>query len=318
MSQQSQTSIIGAGTIVLIVAIAVITALYFIQNNTQDKTAVQDTKPTIATTIFPLYDITKNIVGNHAKIILLIPSGASPHSYSLTPKQIISIQQAQALFAIGHGLDDSTVKSIAKITNISATIVDRQIQLHSYDEQSEQPTVKLLFNTDKNLIDPHYWLTVPNAKQIATTISNQMQTVDPLKAREYQQNLTAYLDQLDSLEEELQALSQDITQPAFITVHNSWTYFTEQYHLKTVGSYEPIEGREPSIKDIQRFKQTIKQYKLTTFFTEPQKPISSATTLFQNEFSLNIAELDPVGGGEENDSFIMLMRRNMHAIKNAK
>ena len=145
-----------------------------------------------------------------------------------------------------------------------------------------------------------------------------MQVVDPVNDKKYQQNLTAYLSQLDSLEEELQALSQQIPQPALITVHNSWSYFTEQYHLQVVGSYEPFEGREPSLSDIQRLQQTIQQYRIKTFFTEPQKPISTATKLFKYEFGLNIATLDPVGGGEEGDSYIELMRRNMQGIKDAE
>lgn len=287
-------------------------ALFILQNSSREETITQQNKPKIAATIFPIYDIAKNIVGDNAEVILLIPSGSSPHSYSLTPGQIAGIRQAQALFAIGHGLDNSIVKSVANIADISVTNVDQQIQLHTYSEEKKLP------GTTANLIDPHYWLTVPNAKQIAITISNQMQTIDPANNEEYKQNLASYLDQLDSLENELQALSQQVTQPSIITVHNSWSYFAEQYRLQTAGSYEPLEGREPSLKDIQRLQQTIKQHKITTFFTEPQKPISTATKLFKDEFGLNIAVLDPIGGGEEGGSYIKSMRRNMQAILNAE
>jgi zinc transport system substrate-binding protein len=318
MINKTQTSVIKIGTSILAIIIIGITVLFFLQNSSQEKTSTQDTRPKIATTIFPVYDMTKNIVGSHAEVILLVPSSASPHSYSLTPKQVTSVQQAKVLFAIGHGLDDSMVESVMNIANLPSVVVDQQLQLHTYNEQSEQKNKKQLLNTNKNQTDPHYWLTAPNAKQIAITISNKMQDIDPINAEQYRDNLTVYLNQLDSLEEELQTLSQEIAQPSFIAVHNSWTYFAKQYHLKTVGSYEPIEGREPSINDIQRFQQIIKQHNITTFFTEPQKPISTATKLFENEFGLDVAVLDPVGGGAEDDSFIKLMRRNLHAIKNTK
>jgi zinc transport system substrate-binding protein len=299
--------------ITTIITVIIITAtIYFMQNNSQE---TQDNRPVVATTIFPVYDIARNIIGDNAEVILLIPSGASPHSYSLTPKQIISIQQAQTLFAIGHGLDNSTVNQAAEVTDMLVINVDQKIQLHTY---SEQPEKNKLLNTYTNIVDPHYWLTVPNAKQISTTIANQMLVIDPVNTKKYQQNLTIYLNKLDVLEEELQTLSEQITQPAYIAVHDSWSYFTKQYHLQLVGSYEPFEGKEPSLKDIQRLQQSINQHKITTFFTEPQKPISTATKLFENEFGLNIATLDPVGGVEEDDSYIKLMRRNMQSIKNTK
>lgn len=316
MGKQSPTSLI-VSTGIITIALTTIVALYFTLNTSRQEPVPQGTRPTIATTIFPIYDITKNIVGDGADVLLLVPSGASPHSYALTIKQITSIQQAQLLFAIGHGLDDSVTESVAKIANVPITIVDKQITLHTYDAQNNQTKLQELININTNLTDPHYWLTVPNAKQIATTITSQIQAQDLPNANRYSQNLATYLEQLDRLEDELQALSQEITQPAFITVHNTWSYFAEQYHLKTVGSYEPVEGKEPSIHDIQGFQQTIKQYNLKTFFTEPQKPISAATALFKNEFGLDIAVLDPIGGGEEGDSYIKLMRRNMHSIKNA-
>ena len=46
----------------------------------------------IYTSFYPIYDLTKKVVGNSAEVINLIPSGEDAHHYELTTKQIVELE----------------------------------------------------------------------------------------------------------------------------------------------------------------------------------------------------------------------------------
>lgn len=260
-------------------------------------------KLVVAATIFPLADITRQIAGHDVQVVQIIPSGSDPHSFNFSPQQIRQIAAARILFAIGHGLDNHITQSAQNIKPYSVLTVDRNIALREFGSDHE----------DSNE-DPHYWLTVPNAQTIASTIAQELISLDPTHTAEYQNNLTNYLRSLDQLEQELQQLASQATQRNFIAVHDAWSYFAPQYGLTLVATYQPLEGRTPTIKDLQGLKQLIEQYQIKTFFTEPLKTTFAGTQLMQQDFDLKIATLDDIGGSVPDDSYTKLMLRNMQAI----
>ncbi len=47
--------------------------------------------PKVAATIFPLYDIVRNIAGKKLHVSLLVPPLASPHTFEFTPHEIAGL-----------------------------------------------------------------------------------------------------------------------------------------------------------------------------------------------------------------------------------
>ena len=144
-------------------------------------------KLAVAATIFPLADIARNIGGDYVNVTLIIPPGASEHASDLSPRQLQSLAQAQAIFQIGHGLDTALTARIAAATKTAELVtVDRGISLGEFSLSGEDE------HDHDSGIDPHYWLTVPNAKLIAQTISQTLQELDPANATHYSLQTTNY------------------------------------------------------------------------------------------------------------------------------
>ena len=61
----------------------------------------QDGKPVIVTTLFPAYDFARQIAGERATVILLVPPGAEAHSFEPTAKDMIRIQESTLFFCNG-------------------------------------------------------------------------------------------------------------------------------------------------------------------------------------------------------------------------
>lgn len=257
-------------------------------------------KLTVAATIFPLADIARTIAGDRAEVVLIIPPGISEHSSGLSPRQLQRLQAARVIFQIGHGLDTAlTARISAAAANPRLVTVDRGITLREFGDTG---------------VDPHYWLTVPNAGQIAQTISQTLQEIDPQNAAHYKLQTTNYLAELDALEQELQAQARTIRPKEFIAMHDAWSYFADHYGLRLVATYEPVEGQTPALADIERLREIIQQHSLAAFYAEPQKQATSAVRFIADDLGLAIKVLDPVGGLGGRDSYPALMRENMAAL----
>ena len=81
-----------------------------------------DARVKVAATIFPLYDIVRQVAGPVADVVLVLPPGASPHTFEPAPSSVRALDGARALFVIGHGLDDWAVR-LARGVRGRATVI---------------------------------------------------------------------------------------------------------------------------------------------------------------------------------------------------
>jgi len=251
---------------------------------------IDDGKLVVAATIFPLTDIVQNVAGEDVKVVQVIPVGASPHSFRLQPQQVAELQQAQIVFGIGQGLDDQITEAVAEATGARVVNVDAGIEVGD---------------------NPHYWLSVPNAQQIASTMSNELGLLQPLRSDLYEEKLASYLAELGILEAELQAAAAGAARKDFVSMHNAWQYLVDQYGFNLAATFEPEEGREPSVAEIRDFGEIVRQFGITKFYTEPGEGDSNTLKFIESEFGLDIRELDPIGGREGTTSYIELMRASI-------
>lgn len=265
--------------------------------------------PKIATSIFPVYDITSQVAGEYADVVLIVPPGASPHTFEPTPQNIAAIASSDILFYIGHGLDN-WVTTIAQAADIKETVsVDTNIQLipashshqdddHPDDEYAEQESY-----------DPHYWLSLSNARIITQTIADELSRIDPEHASEYQENATKYIQQISQVQNQQ-------TTPALplVTMHDAWRYFAQDNATSIVTTFEPEPGKEPDPAHIRSFIDTLKSQQITTIFTEPQLPQSQIQAISQDT-GIAIKILDPLGGQPPHDSYLKLMQYNLDQIQ---
>jgi len=251
----------------------------------------------VAVTIFPVFDIVKNIAGDKAEVVLILPSGASPHTFELTPDLVLDLQNTEAVFSIGYGLDNWSTRVIENIPNSQLVNVSSNVNLIQEEE----------------VVDPHYWLSIKNAKTIAQNISDKLSEIDPENYSYYSSNLVKYYKELNYVDEEIKSLIRSLANKNIITMHEGWSYFADEYELNVVGSFEPTPGVEPSPKDLMELSKLAKENDIKVIFSEPQ--LSNQVLIpFLNDYNLALAILDPIGGLVDRNSYINLMLYNGRTI----
>lgn len=271
-------------------------------------------RPRIAATIFPLCDIARNISGDKLEVIEILPPGASPHTYDLTPQQARRLQGVALVFSIGHGLDDWTSAVVEILPDARRVTVDKGIELKASDDEADEGEHENHHEDDG--VNPHYWLSVENAKAIARAIAEEVIALDAENEEYYTDNLTDYLAQLDDLKKEIESRLSGLRNRKMITFHDSWLYYADEFGLRVVASFEPFPGKQPTPRYLATLQKKAQEHNIRCLFSEPQLSTESVKQ-FVADMGLKLYVLDPLGGVGERQSYIDLMRYNTNVIAEA-
>ena len=283
--------------LILFVIILALSIYFFIPKKLSN---IHSDKLTIGATIFPLYDITQNIVKDKADVIQILPIGASPHTFELTPEKVKELSDAKIIFKIGV-LDDWIDPVSDSLPLVQKIAVNKNIVLLNSEEEGEQ-------------YDPHYWLSIKNAKIISQNIYDELIKIDPQNANIYKTNLDQYFIELDKAELIIKNQLANLKSNKLITFHDSWQYFANEYGLKVVGVFEPSPGQAPAPQYLKQITLTAEKYQIKTIFSEPQFSTGLIEQIAKDT-NLKIYQLDAEGGGNAGkETYIKLMEYNSETI----
>jgi zinc transport system substrate-binding protein len=274
-------------------------------------------RPRCGATVFPLYDIARNVAGDKMDVIQILPPGASPHTYEVSPRQVKQLQGVSVVFSIGHGLDDWADTLVDTVPGARKFVVDDGIQLrefaaaedhgeHGHDEAGH----------DHEGVNPHYWLSVENGKIIAQNIAREAIRIDPANETYYNDALQAYLGKLDEVKRQTEQRMKSLPDKKIITFHNAWFYFAEEFGLEIVGTFEPSPGKQPTPRHMADLQDMARRHDVSAVFSEPQLS-KDAVASFVEDIGLKLSVLDPLGGVEGRDSYINLIKYNTDVVVGA-
>jgi len=267
-------------------------------------------KKKIAATIFPLYDIARNIAGDKVEVVEILPPGASPHTYELTPRQVKQLQGVSVVFGIGHDLDNWADTLVDTLPDVRKIVVDEGIHLKEFLAHEEHGA------HEHKGANPHYWLSVENGKTIAENIARELMRIDAANESYYRANLEAYLTDLDNLKRDISDRFDTLSDKKIITFHDAWFYFANEFGLEMVGTFEPFPGKQPTPRYLAELQETAKRNNVRAIFSEPQLS-NEAIASFVSDIGLELYVLDPLGGVEGRDSYIKLFNYNADVITKA-
>jgi len=257
-----------------------------------------------AATFFPHYDILRNVVGDKAQALDILPPNADPHTFELTPKQVKELQATKIIFKIGSGIDDYIDVIKDSIPGVTLKTVDWGINILSSTDFEDKG------------INPHYWLSVANSKIITQNIADEVSMIDSQNKDYYQNNARAYIGKLNNLETEVNNQLKDLSTRDLITFHNAWPYFAKEFDLNILASFEPFPGQEPTPQYLKNLGEQIKKYKVKVIFAEKQFSSQSIDS-FAQDSGLKIYTLNTMESGTANDSYISIMEQNAKIINQA-
>ena len=220
-------------------------------------------KPVIVTTIYPLYDFTKQVVGDQADVVLLVPAGAEPHDWEPSPADLVAMQKCDIFIYNGANME-SWVDKVKKTTLSGKTMVNAssavKVQAADYDEDGGP--------AEKGAIDPHIWLDPVNAISIVDAIGNAVAKFDSSNAAIYQDNTTVYKSKLATLNQHYIDGLQGSTTDEIITSHAAFGYMAKRYGFKQTAIMGLTPEAEPTADKMATIIDHVKDKKIKYVFFE--------------------------------------------------
>lgn len=266
-------------------------------------------KVQVVTSLALFKDMIDNVAGDRAEVTALVPGDADPHTYEPIPSQVAKVADADLVLINGLGLEATLEDLINNNVGDGVPVVEMTHGLATLAEEHEGE------GHSHEGGNPHLWLNVQNAIGYVERIRDALIEVDPDGAETYRANATAYLDQLEALDAEVEAAIQSIPPEhrKLVTSHDAFPYLADRYGLEVVGVVIKSPGREPSAGEIADLTDQISSQGVPTVFKEPEY---SATILEQAAAAAGAEVRTLLSHAFTNDarSYVELMRYNAQQL----
>lgn len=257
-----------------------------------------DDKITVGVSIQPLADLTQKIGGSKVNVFTIIPSGANPHTFELTPGMMKKMNSADLLVFNGIGLEFWLNNVLEALSNKKAVFSGDGLPIlqEHHDHHAEG--------------NPHVWLNPQNAIYQVKRIYAALADIDQPNRAYYESQTAILIKELTILDGDIETQVNSWNQKRFVCFHPSWIYFAQRYGLEQAGVIEKTPGQEAGPKDIAELVETIEKIGARAVFAELQFPARSAEIIAQ-ESHIQVITLDPLGALPQTKNYVDLMRYNV-------
>ncbi len=273
--------------------------------------ASQQDKLKIAVSIYPLKAIVEQVGEKRVEVDFIVPPGASPHTFEPRPSDIKKLNDADALFLIGGGLEFWSEKIIRTLKKKPLVVVlfdglSLLKETHSHGHNKEES------------FDPHIWLDPVMVIAMVDRIRDTLLRLDPVNRLYYLQEAERFKKELNELHLKITNSVSAFKHKEFVTFHSAWNYFARRYGLKVTGIIEESPGKEASPAHIARLVNALRKTGGKVVFVEPQFNPKAADVIAR-ETGARLFVLDPIGGPhlKGRDSYIGLMNYNLSILEKA-
>ena len=281
--------------------------------NTSQDTSKKD-ELTVVTTFYPMYDFTKEVVGDEGNVKLLIPAGTEPHDFEPSAKEQAEISDADVFVYNSSDMEffvDSLKDSVDTDKTLMIEAAKGINRLDTKEEEHEHEGETS--DSHSHEYDPHVWLDPVLAIKEVQTIASDLGKKYPDKKETFDKNAAAYIKKLETLDQKYNDELKGAANRTFVTQHAAFAYLANQYGLTQAA----ISGVSPS--RLAELKDFVKKENIKVIYFEENASSKVAETL-SSETGVKLEVLNPLESltNEQikaGENYISVMEKNLDALK---
>jgi zinc transport system substrate-binding protein len=268
----------------------------------------------VITTLFPLYDMARNIGADKADVSLLLPPGVEAHSFEPRPSDIVKISEADVFIYTGKFMEPWAEGIIKAFAHKNLIVVDASRgtkMIPGVFHDKDEPAGSL---------DPHIWLDFDNARTMVRNIVQAFQEKDSAHKGFYQQKADDYSNRLDELDSAFKTvLTACRNREIVYGGHYAFGYLAHRYGLKYLAAQGISPDAEPTAKDLARLVEQIKRDRVKYIFyeelTSPKIAETIAAETGAKMLMLNAAHNLSRDQFEQGISFFRILKTDLDNLK---
>jgi zinc/manganese transport system substrate-binding protein len=267
-------------------------------------------------------DVVGNIVGDDARVEVLIPTGADAHDFEPTSAQIASLQEADLVIANGLGLEETMKDTLDTALADGANIYEVAPHLdplpfsgdvHDDGEKGD----------DHNGDDPHVWFDPSRVATATEVLAERLAEIDG--SIDWRQRAGDYAAELVAADDEISQIVSaiDPQERKLVTNHEALGYFARRYDFEMIGVVLPGGSTlaDPSSADLAELVEEIEHEEVPAIFAETSQPTRLAEAVAaEGGRDVSVVELftESLGeAGSEADSLIGMLVTDARLIAEA-
>lgn len=265
------------GSILFLAAVGIL--LTGCEGRRPKEAADKDARLSVATTIFPYYDLVRQIAGDRVRLRLVVPAGMDSHSFEPTPADMIHIQEADIFLYNGGemerwveqvlesvGTEDIRVVSMMDSVDVLEEEVVEGMEdgPHAHHDHAGHAPGQL----HEIEYDEHIWTSPVNAMKIVERICQVLSEEDPDNGAYYQERAEGYIEELKELDRRFCQVATDKRWDMIIVGDKfPFRYLAEEYGLQYRAAFAGCGGdTEPSARTIAYLIGQVQERQLPEVF----------------------------------------------------
>lgn len=301
------------------------------ENAMEEGASVDSTKPQIVTSIFPMYEIVKEIAGEQADVSLMVGAGEDAHHYEPSAQAVALVSEADAFIYSSDVMEFWAESMLTVVENEDLQIVELAEGLdlslagaeadvhddhddHTHDNHDHG-------DHDHGGLDPHFWLDPVLVQAQLPIIVEMLAEIDPANQAVYEQNATGFSLALEELDGAFHQELDEASQRSFVVQHQAFGHLAQRYDLEQVAVGGLSTEVEPSPQDLIEIIEFINEQEVSVIFYQSGAETSIAETL-ANETNTEIAVLYDLENQPEDFSvtenfYLEAMYHNLEQLQRA-
>ena len=285
----------------------------------------QDGKIKVVATIFPVYDWTREIIGEDKDfdLMLLMDKGVDLHSFQPSAEDMLKVSECDVFIYVGGESDEWVSDALKNATNKDMVVVNLMEVLgdkvkpeehvegmeehHEHEEESEN--------------DEHIWLSLKNAQILCDAINDALSKVAPSKADTLQKNFVTYKEKLAALNENYRAVLSDAQGKTLLLGDKfPFRYLVDDYGLKYYAAFSGCSAEtEASFQTIKFLTGKVDELNLPCVMTIEGSDKKIAETIIANTAAKNqkILVLNSMQGKNDGETYLSVMAKNLEVLREA-
>lgn len=278
----------------------------------------------IISTVFPPYDLARQIAGDNAEISILLPPGSEIHNYEPSAKDMIAIRNCDIFLYIGgeneqwaekliNSNDTENVKAVKLIDYVPTLSEDEDEHDHDRDHDHD--------HEHEHETDEHIWTSPKNAQLMLSAVYDAICKVDPSNKQTYTKNKDAYAKQLSDLDNAYRSAVDNAKNKTIVLADKfPFRYLAHEYGLEFSAAFAACSDEsEPGVSTMIKLTKTIKENNIPAVYYLEFSSTKIADTLCDETGATklmlhschNVSKQDI----ENNISYVDLMKQNLEYLK---
>ena len=278
----------------------------------------------IISTVFPPYDLARQIAGDNAEISILLPPGSEIHNYEPSAKDMIAIRNCDIFLYIGgeneqlaekliNSNDTENVTAVKLIDYVPTLSEDEDEHGHDHDHDHD--------HEHEHETDEHIWTSPKNAQLMLSAVYDAICKVDPSNKQTYTKNKDAYAKQLSDLDNAYRSAVDNAKNKTIVLADKfPFRYLAHEYGLEFSAAFAACSDEsEPGVSTMIKLTKSIKENNIPAVYYLEFSSTKIADTLCDETGATklmlhschNVSKQDI----ENNISYVDLMKQNLENLK---